>query len=118
MSPRVRPGLARPAGGDPAQAPKARDFINRRYRHRGVLDESERAKNRTKSKVRAKVEHSIESHNAPFLSEMRHDFLGKQCHRLLHKRGVHQPSLVEIADELVKAILGLQLPNPRDAIFR
>jgi len=38
-------------------APKARDFTNRRYRHRGVVDEAERAKNRTKSKVRAKVEH-------------------------------------------------------------
>ena len=31
-------------------APKARDFTNRRYRHRGVVDEVERAKNRTKSK--------------------------------------------------------------------
>src|SRR5204862_596599 len=40
-------------------APKARDFTNRRYRHRGVLDEVERAKNRTKSKVRARVEHAI-----------------------------------------------------------
>ena len=38
-------------------APKARDFINRRYRDRGVVDEVERAKNRTKSKVRARVEH-------------------------------------------------------------
>src|ERR1700747_3330014 len=33
-------------------APKARDFTNRRYRHRGVVDEVERAKNRPKSKVR------------------------------------------------------------------
>src|SRR5690349_2015855 len=40
-------------------APRARDFTNRRYRHRGVVDEVERAKNRTKSKVRAMVEHSI-----------------------------------------------------------
>src|SRR5499425_1395998 len=40
-------------------APRARDFVNRRYRHRGVVDETERAKNRTKSKVRAKVEHPI-----------------------------------------------------------
>src|SRR5215470_11279103 len=40
-------------------APKARDFTNRRYRHRGVVDEVERAKNRTKSKVRARVEHPI-----------------------------------------------------------
>jgi len=34
-------------------APKAKDFTNRRYRHRGVVDEVERAKNRTKSTVRA-----------------------------------------------------------------
>lgn len=40
-------------------APRARDFVNRRYRHRGVVDQVERAKNRTKSKVRAKVEHPI-----------------------------------------------------------
>jgi IS5 family transposase len=40
-------------------APRASDFTNRRYRHRGRIDEAERAKNRTKSKVRAKVEHPI-----------------------------------------------------------
>ena len=33
------------------KAPRARDFTNRRYRHRGVVDQIERAKNRTKSKV-------------------------------------------------------------------
>ena len=38
-------------------APQAKDFTNRRYRHRGVVDEVERARNRTKSRVRAKVEH-------------------------------------------------------------
>ena len=38
-------------------APKAKDFTNRRYRHCGVVDELEKARNRTKSKVRAKVEH-------------------------------------------------------------
>ncbi len=41
------------------QAPAAKDFVNRRYRHRGVVDETLRAKNRTKSRVRAKVEHTI-----------------------------------------------------------
>ena len=35
-------------------APNAQDLINRRYRQRGVVNESERAKNRNKSKVRAK----------------------------------------------------------------
>ena len=40
-------------------APRAQDFVNRRYRHRGIVDAVERTKNRTKSKVRAKVEHPI-----------------------------------------------------------
>ena len=40
-------------------APRAKDFTNRRYRLRGVVDEIERARNQTKSKVRAKVEHAI-----------------------------------------------------------
>lgn len=38
-------------------APNARDFTNRRYRHCGVVDEAVKAKNRTKSSVRAKVKH-------------------------------------------------------------
>jgi IS5 family transposase len=38
-------------------APNARDFTNRRYRFKKRIDEVQRAKNRTKSKVRAKVEH-------------------------------------------------------------
>ena len=41
------------------KAPRARDFTNRRYRQRGGVNPVERAKNRTKSKVRAKVEHAI-----------------------------------------------------------
>src|SRR6516162_9608566 len=40
-------------------APRARDFAHRRYRFCGVVDAVERAKNRTKSKMRAKVEHPI-----------------------------------------------------------
>ncbi len=38
-------------------APNALDFTNRRYRFNKRIDEVQRAKNRTKSKVRAKVEH-------------------------------------------------------------
>jgi transposase, IS5 family len=41
-------------------APNAKDFTNQRYRHRGVVDEVERGKNRTKSSVRAKVEHPFQ----------------------------------------------------------
>jgi hypothetical protein len=36
------------------KAPRAHDFVNRRYRHRGVVNPVEEAKNRTKSTVRAK----------------------------------------------------------------
>ena len=43
-----------------AHAPQAKDFTNRRYRYRGVVDEVERGKNRTKSSVRAKVEHPFQ----------------------------------------------------------
>ena len=38
-------------------APKALDFTNRRYRFKKRIDEVQRAKNRTKSKVRSRVEH-------------------------------------------------------------
>ena len=37
--------------------PNAKDFTNRRYRFNGRGDEIEKAKNRNKSRVRAKVEH-------------------------------------------------------------
>jgi IS5 family transposase len=40
-------------------APSAKDFTNRRYRRNGLINETEKAKNRNKSRVRAKVEHTI-----------------------------------------------------------
>jgi len=40
-------------------APNAKDFTNRRWRYRGLVDAVQRGKNHTKSRVRAKVEHSI-----------------------------------------------------------
>jgi transposase, IS5 family len=65
-------------------APKARDFTNRRYRHRGVVDEVERAKNRTKSKVRARVEHAIGVIKGVFgFAKVRYRGLKKNTHRLL-----------------------------------
>ena len=39
------------------KAPKAQDFTNQRTRRGGVLDEAVRAKNRNKSRIRARVEH-------------------------------------------------------------
>src|SRR6478672_4008761 len=65
-------------------APKARDFTNRRYRHRGVVDEVERAKNRTKSKVRARVEHSIGVIKRVLgFAKVRYRGLKKNTHRLV-----------------------------------
>ena len=66
-----------------ASAPNAQDMINRRYRRNGEVDEIERAKNKTKSSVRAKVEH-------PFLvikrifgfAKTRYRGLEKNAHRL------------------------------------
>jgi IS5 family transposase len=40
-----------------AKAPRAKDFTHQRVRKAGQVDEAERAKNRNKSKVRARVEH-------------------------------------------------------------
>jgi transposase, IS5 family len=59
-------------------------LVNRRYRHRGVVDEVERAKNRTNSKVRARVEHVIGVIKRVFgFAKVRYCGLNKNRHRLL-----------------------------------
>jgi IS5 family transposase len=64
-------------------APKARDFTNRRYRHKDVVDELERAKNRTKSTVRAKVEHVFAVIKLKFgFTKVRYRGLAKNANRL------------------------------------
>ena len=40
-----------------SKAPNAKDFTNQRTRHGGVVDEVKRAKNRSKSRIRARVKH-------------------------------------------------------------
>ena len=65
-------------------APKALDFTHRRYRHRGVVDEAERQKNRIKSGVRAKVEHSFGVIKRVFgFAKVRYRGLAKNTHHLL-----------------------------------
>lgn len=65
-------------------APRAQDFTNRRYRHNGQVDEVEREKNRTKAKVRAKVEHAIGVIKRVFgFAKVRYRGLSKNTHRLL-----------------------------------
>ena len=65
------------------RAPKARDFTNRRYRHGGKINEIEKAKNRTKSQVRAKVEHVFGVIKRVFgFQKVRYRGLAKNLHRL------------------------------------
>ncbi len=64
-------------------APNARDFTNRCYRHRGIVDEVERACNRTKSKVRAKVEHCFGMMKRVFgFAKVRYRRLDQNANRL------------------------------------
>jgi IS5 family transposase len=65
-------------------APNAQDFTNKRYRHNGVVDDVERAKNKTKSKVRALVEHPIGVIKRIFgFCKVRYRGLAKNAHRLI-----------------------------------
>jgi IS5 family transposase len=64
-------------------AVNAKDFTNRRYRSRGLIDEAEKARNRTKSKVRAKVEHCFGVMKRVFgFTKVRYRGLEKNGHRL------------------------------------
>ncbi len=64
-------------------ARRAKDFTNRAYRHHGKINEIERAKNRTKSKVRAKVEHVFGVIKRVFgFEKVRYRGLAKNLHRL------------------------------------
>ena len=83
-------------------APAAKDVNNRRIRRQGTVDEAERAKNRTKSKVRAKVEHTIGVIKRVFgFSKVRYRGLEKNAQRTsasfrpvarVHQRGLCQDS--------------------------
>ena len=65
------------------RSPKARDFTNRRYRYAGKTNEIEKAKNRTKSQVRAKVEHVFGVIKRVFgFQKVRYRGLAKNLHRL------------------------------------
>ena len=64
-------------------APDAKDFTNKRYRQSGIVDEAERARNRTKSQVRAKVEHPFAIIKLVFgFVKVRYRGLAKNAHRL------------------------------------
>jgi len=64
-------------------APKARDFTNQRYRWNGRVDEAIKAKNRAKSRVRAKVEHVFGVIKRVFgFDKVRYRGIAKNLHRL------------------------------------
>jgi IS5 family transposase len=64
-------------------APKAKDFTHRRCRYKDQVDENELAKNRTKSSIRAKVEHPFLIIKRIFGFTMtRYKGLEKNAHRL------------------------------------
>jgi len=65
-------------------APRAQDYTQRRYRYKGqIVDEVAWAKNRTKSKVRAKVEHVFQVMKLQFgFVKVRYRGLKKNAHRL------------------------------------
>ena len=65
-------------------APRARDLTNKRYRYKDRIDEEERARNRVKSRVRAKVEHVFQIMKLKFgFVKVRYRGLAKNANRLL-----------------------------------
>ena len=64
-------------------APRAQDCTHRRYRYKHWIDEVERAKNRTKSKVRSRVEHVFGVMKLKFgFVKVRYRGLAKNANRL------------------------------------
>jgi len=64
-------------------APLAQDHTHRRYRYKNGIDEQERAKNRTKSSVRSKVEHPFQVMKVKFgFVKERYRGLKKNAHQL------------------------------------
>jgi IS5 family transposase len=66
-----------------AKAPKARDFTNRQCKWQHFLDEAIKAKNRTKSRIRSRVEHSIGVIKRVFgFAKVRYRGLAKNANRV------------------------------------
>ena len=65
------------------RAPRARDCTHKQYRYKDRIDELERARNRTKSRVRAKVEHVFGVMKLKFgFTKVRYRGLRKNANRL------------------------------------
>ena len=87
------------ADGVREHAPDAVDFTNRRYRFKNRIDELQRAKNRIKSKVRAKVEHMFGMVKRVFgFTMVRYRGLDKNANRLfatLSRQSVNRQNAFE-----------------------
>src|SRR5438270_6851666 len=87
-------------------APQARDCTHRRYRYKDGVDEVERAKNRTKSRVRSKVEHVFAVMKLKFgFVKLRFRGLKEECHPTV--RGVRAGESVLGAEKTVALGTGL-----------
>lgn len=65
-------------------APRAQDLTSKRYRYKDRIDEVERARNRTKSRVRSRVEHVFQIMKLTFgFTKVRYRGLAKNANRLL-----------------------------------
>jgi len=64
-------------------APRAQDLTNKRYRYKDRIDEEQRLRNRTKSRVRSRVEHVFQIMKLKFgFVKVRYRGLGKNANRL------------------------------------
>jgi IS5 family transposase len=78
-----RSSLSRARGNAAVPAPYAQDFTHQSYRYKDRVDEVEREKNRTKSKVRSKVEHVFAVLKLKFgFVKLRYRGLDKNANRL------------------------------------
>ena len=79
-------------------APPAQDCTHRRFRYKDRIDEVERAKNRTKSRVRLKVEHGFAVMKPKFaFVKLRYQRAEEECHSTV--RGLRAGEPVSAAKE-------------------
>src|SRR5205807_8757 len=86
-------------------APQAQDCTHRRYRYKDGVDEVERAKKRTKSRVRSKVEHVCGDEAEVRICEATLSRTEEECHPTV--RGVRAGESVLGAEKTVASGTGL-----------
>jgi IS5 family transposase len=92
-------------------APQAQDWTHRHYRHKDRIDAVERAKNRSKSSVRSKVEHVFQIMKLKFgFTKVRYRGLKKNANRLFAtlRSGKSFPGSQEAA--VLSSVVSLRKP--------